>query len=158
MPNSLKVTMSFSQVFEQSIFIRASATVVELCITDHTLMYRWLNPMLRCEPVGKWDTFVGSRSRFIINIPFLEPSLNSIVAEREPGLIVWEFQGFFRGSARWECQPELEGTRLLNRFEFEIPNPLIKFGFNQFAASWTKSDMEAQLRRLKRLAEEQYYR
>ncbi|MDE5115636.1 MAG: SRPBCC family protein, partial [Trichodesmium sp. St15_bin1_1] len=53
--------------------------------------------------------------------------------------------------------PEPEGTRLLNRFEFEIPNPIIKFGFNRFAASWTKADMEAQLRRVKRVAEEQYY-
>ncbi len=149
--------MQFSQVFEQHILIRASATIVERCITDNILMHKWLNPMLRCEPVGKWDTFVGSRSRFIINIPFLQPSLYSVVAEREPGLIVWEFQGFFQGRDRWECQPEPEGTRLLNRFEFEIPNPIIRFGFHQFAAPWTKADMEAQLRRLKRVAEEQYY-
>ena len=149
--------MPFSQVFEQNILIRASATIVECCITDNILMHKWLNPMLRCEAVGNWDTFVGSRSRFIINIPFLQPSLYSVVAEREPGLIVWEFQGFFQGRDRWECQPEPEGTRLLNRFEFEIPNPIIKFGFNQFAASLTKADMEAQLRRLKRVAEEQYY-
>lgn len=158
MPYSLKVTMSFSQVFEQSILIRASATIVEDCITNNILMHKWLNPMLRCEPIGKWDTFVGSRSRFLINIPFLYPSLDSVVAEREPGLIVWEFKGFFRGRDRWECQPEAEGTCLLNRFEFEIPNPVIKFGFNKFAASWTKADMEAQLRRLKRVAEEQYYK
>lgn len=149
--------MSFSQVFEQSILIRASATIVECCITDNTLMHKWLNPMLRCEPVGIWDISVGSRSRFIINVPFLQPSLDSVVVEREPGLIVWEFQGFFRGRDRWECQPQTEGTRLLNRFEFEITNPVIKFGFNQFAASWTKADMEAQLRRLKRVAEAQYY-
>ena len=149
--------MQFSQVFEQHILIRASATIVESCITDNILMHKWLNPMLRCDPVGKWDTFVGSRSRFIINIPVLQPSLYSVVAEREPGLIVWEFQGFFQGRDRWECQPEPEGTRLLNRFEFEIPNPIIRFGFNQFAAPWTKADMEAQLRRLKRVAEEQYY-
>ncbi|MDE5072604.1 MAG: SRPBCC family protein [Trichodesmium sp. St2_bin6] len=149
--------MPFSQVFQQCILIYASATTVERCITDQILMHKWLNPMLRCEPVGNWNTFVGSRSRFIINIPFLQPSLYSVVAEREPGLIVWEFQGFFRGRDRWECRPETEGTRLLNRFEFEIPNPIVKFGFNQFAASWTKVDMEAQLRRLKRVAEEQYY-
>ena len=154
---SLKVIMSFSQVFEQSILIRTSATIVDRCITDNVLMHKWLNPMLRCEPVGSWDISVGSRSRFIINVPFLQPSLDSVVAEREPGLIVWEFHGFFRGRDRWECQPESEGTLLLNRFEFEIPSPLIKFGFNLFAASWTKADMEAQLRRLKRVAEEQYY-
>jgi hypothetical protein len=148
--------MSNAQVFEQSIKINASATVVERCITDQTLMHRWLNPALRCVPVGKWNTEVGSRSRFIIQIPLLQPTLNSVVVEREPGLVVWEFTGFFQGRDRWECQPIEKGTRLLNRFEFNIANPLISFGFNTFAASWTRNDMQAQLRRLKRVAEETY--
>ncbi|MDB9514281.1 SRPBCC family protein [Kamptonema animale CS-326] len=147
--------MSHRQVFEQSIEISASATVVERCITDNVLMHKWLNPVLRCEPVGNWDTNVGSRSRFIIQIPILQPTLDSIVLEREPGLIVWGFEGFFQGRDRWECQPQGEVTRLLNRFEFEIPNPLIRFGFNRFAAPWTRRDMQAQLRRLKGVAEEQ---
>ncbi|MGC9524162.1 MAG: SRPBCC family protein [Limnospira sp.] len=147
--------MSSRQVFEQFIQIRAAATTVERCITDRELMHRWLNPALRCEPVGDWSAEVGSRSRFVIQIPIVEPTLESVVVEREPGLVLWQFEGFFRGRDRWECQPEPEGTRLLNRFEFEIPNPLIAFGFNRFAATWTKADMKAQLRRLKRVAEEQ---
>lgn len=146
--------MSLPQVFEQSIQINASATAVEQCITDITLMHRWLNPLLRCEPVGKWDTTVGSESRFIIEMPVVQPTLKSVVVEREPGLIVWEFEGFFKGRDRWECQPTAQGTRLINRFEFEIPNPIISWGFNSFAAKWTKEDMQAQLRRLKRVAEE----
>jgi hypothetical protein len=148
--------MSSGQVFEQSIQINASATVVEHCITDRALMHRWLNPALRCEPVGEWSTDVGSRSRFVIQIPLLAPTLNSVVVERQPGVVVWGFEGFFQGRDRWECQPVAQGTRLLNRFEFEIPNPLIRWGFNTFAEHWTKEDMQAQLRRLKRVAEEQY--
>ncbi|NEP09058.1 MAG: SRPBCC family protein [Symploca sp. SIO2C1] len=148
--------MSNPQVFEQSIQINASATVVEYCITDQTLMHRWLNPVLRCEPIGKWSTQVGSRSRFVINIPLLQPTLKSVVLEREPGLVVWGFKGFFQGRDRWECQPANQGTFLLNRFEFEIPNSLVGWGFNTFAANWTQNDMKAQLRRLKRVAEETY--
>ena len=146
------------QIFEQSIQINASATIVERCFTDQALMHRWLNPTLRCEPIGKWSTEVGSLSRFVIQVPLLQPALRSIVAEREPGLVVWEFQGFFKGRDRWECQPEGKGTRLVNRFEFEIPNPIVEFGFNTFAAQWTRQDMTAQLRRLKRVAEEVYQR
>ncbi len=146
--------MPFRQVFEQSINICASATIVERVITDRDLMHRWLNPLLRCEPIGDWDTSIGSRSRFIILIPLLKPTLISVVIEREPGLIVWGFQGFFQGRDRWECQPIPQGTKLINRFEFEIANPFIEFGFNRFAATFTKADMEAQLRRLKRVAEE----
>lgn len=143
------------QVFEQSIQIKASATVVERCITDRTLMHRWLNPALRCDPVGDWSTEIGSRSRFVIQIPILQPTLNSNVVEREPGLIVWEFTGFFQGRDRWECQPVEDGTLLINRFEFTVANPLIRWGFNTFAAGWTKQDMQAQLRRLKLVAQEQ---
>lgn len=141
------------QTFEQSIQIQVPATVVERCITDLELMHRWLNPALRCEPVGDWSTALHSKSRFLLQIPLLQPSLDSTVVEREPGLIVWEFSGFFKGRDRWECQPNESGTLLLNRFEFQIPNPLIQYGFNTFAARWTQQDMQAQLRRLKQVAE-----
>jgi hypothetical protein len=148
--------MPSSQIFEQFIDIKASSTVVERCFTDLELMHRWLNPVLRCEPIGQWNTDIGGRSRFIIKIPLLQPTLKSVVVKREPGLIVWQFTGFFQGRDRWECSPTAKGTRLLNRFEFEIPNPLIDWGFKSFAANWTKNDMQAQLRRLKRVAEEIY--
>ncbi|WP_088890047.1 SRPBCC family protein [Leptolyngbya ohadii] len=144
------------QVFEQSIQIKASATAVEQCLTDLELMHRWLNPALRCEPISEWSTALGSRSRFVIQVPLLKPTLRSTVVEREPGLIVWEFQGFFKGRDRWECQPNDRGTMLINRFEFAVPNPIVRYGFNQFASDWTKQDMQAQLRRLKRVAEEVY--
>ncbi len=148
--------MSAIQTLEQSILIEASATIVERCLTDLTLMHRWLNPILRCEPIGQWSTEIGGRSRFTLQIPLLEPTLKSVVIEREPGLIVWGFEGFFKGCDRWECQPANGGTKLINRFQFSVPNPIIKWGFNQFAAGWTKNDMQAQLRRLKRVAEEIY--
>ncbi|MBW4520701.1 MAG: SRPBCC family protein [Scytolyngbya sp. HA4215-MV1] len=144
------------QVFEQSIQINASATAVERCITDRDLMHRWLNPALRCEPVGQWSTELGSESLFIIQVPLLQPKLRSVVVTREPGLVVWQFKGFFKGRDRWECQPTAKGTCLINRFEFEIPNPIVRFGFNRFAVTWTQNDMQAQLRRLKRVAEALY--
>ncbi len=141
------------QVFEQSIQINAAATVVEDCITDLHLMHRWLNPVLQCKPVGEWSTDIGSQSLFTIQIPLLQPNLKSTVVERQPGLVVWEFEGFFQGRDRWECKPTPVGTDLINRFEFDIPNPLVKWGFKTFAAPWTKADMESQLHRLKQVAE-----
>lgn len=152
-------TMSSSQVFEQSIQIHASATVVERCITERDLMHRWLHPMLRCEPGGTtqeeatWDTSIGARGRFIIQIPLWQPTLETVVVEREPGKVVWGFSGFFRGQDLWECQPASVGTHLRNQFSFEIPNPLIRFGFNAFAQGLTRADMQAQLQRLKLVAE-----
>ncbi|HEY9702261.1 MAG TPA: SRPBCC family protein [Allocoleopsis sp.] len=145
--------MSNPQIFEQSILINTSATIVERCITDRDLMHKWLNPLLRCESVGEWNTKLGSKMRFMINIPLIKPTLKTEIIQREPGLIVWGFEGFFQGSDRWECLPNSEGTLLINRFEFTIPNPLVTFGFNLFAAKFTQKDMIAQLRRLKRVAE-----
>lgn len=145
-----------SHVFEQSIQINASATAVEQCFTDLELMHRWLNPALRCEPIGEWSTALGSKSRFIIQVPLLQPMLRSTVIEREPGLVAWQFEGFFKGRDRWECQPNEKGTTLINRFEFDIPNPIVRYGFQTFAFDWTKQDMQSQLRRLKRVAEEVY--
>ncbi len=144
------------QIFEQSIQISSSAVIVERCFTELELMHRWLNPVLRCEAIGEWSVQLGARSRFVIQIPLIQPTLKSVVVKREPGLIVWEFNGFFRGCDRWECKPNPQGTLLINRFEFTIPNPLINWGFNLVAANWTKNDMKAQLRRLKRVAEEVY--
>jgi Polyketide cyclase / dehydrase and lipid transport len=145
--------MSDPQVFEQSILIHTSATTVEQCITQLDLMHRWLNPALRCEPVGAWSTEPGSKSRFVIQLPLLQPALACTVADRRPGLVVWQFDGFFRGRDRWECQPDPRGTVLVNRFEFTIPNPVVRFGFQTFAAQLTQKDMQAQLQRLKRVAE-----
>ncbi|MGF1457924.1 MAG: SRPBCC family protein [Leptolyngbyaceae cyanobacterium] len=148
------VMANATQVFEQSIQIATSATLVEHCITDRGLMHQWLNPALRCEPWGEtWNTELGGKSRFVVQVPLLEPTLVSTVVERRPGLIVWAFKGFFVGRDRWECQPNAGGTQLVNRFEFTIHNPLVAFGFNTFAATWTKQDMEAQLQRLKQVAE-----
>lgn len=147
--------MSTRRVFEHSIAISASASQVEQCLTRQDLMHRWLNPALRCDPIGDWSTELGAKSRFVIQVPLWQPALVSTVVERQPGLIVWAFEGFFAGRDRWECTPESAGTRLLNRFEFEIPNPVIQAGFNWFAAGWTQRDMAAQLRRLKQVAETQ---
>jgi hypothetical protein len=140
------------QVFEQSIAISAPITWVDRTLTDRELMHRWLNPRLRCEPVGEWCTDIGAQSRFIIQVPF-SPTLNSTVVERHLGLVVWAFDGFFQGRDRWECSLEGGQTHLCNRFSFKIPNPVVDFGFQTFAAAWTRQDMQAQLMRLKAVAE-----
>ncbi len=142
-----------ANIYQQSVFIQATATTVERCFTEQALMHQWLNPALVCEPIGDWRTTVGSEFDFKLKVPLLAPTLHSTVIERAPGLVVWGFDGFFKGCDRWECQPEGQGTTLLNRFEFTIPNPLVSFGFHQFAQRFTQRDMEAQLQRLKQVAE-----
>jgi Polyketide cyclase / dehydrase and lipid transport len=141
-------------VYEQSIVIRSDVAAIEQCFANLDLMHQWLNPALRCIPMdGVWSTNLGAQSRFVIQVPFWQPMLGCTVIERTPGLIVWGFDGFFQGCDRWQCIPEGDTVRLLNRFEFTVPNPLIAFGFQTFAAPWTQRDMKAQLQRLQVLAE-----
>jgi hypothetical protein len=144
---------SNSQIFEQTIQINASLEAVDRTITDRQLMHQWLNPALRCDPIGEWNTAIGAKSRFILQVPLINPALESTVIERHLGLVVWEFNGFFKGRDRWECIPEKDFTCLVNRFQFQIPNPVVAFGFKTFAAQWTRKDMQAQLLRLKQVAE-----
>ncbi|NCJ05261.1 SRPBCC family protein [Synechococcales cyanobacterium C] len=145
--------MAHPTCIRNTIHIQAPLKVVDRVITDQSLMHRWLNPALRCVPVGEWNTEVGGRSRFILQIPGLKPALDCSVVERAPGLVVWAFDGFFQGCDRWECQPTSLGTHLTNQFEFIVRNPLVAFGFQTFALGWTRQDMQAQLQRLKQVAE-----
>ncbi len=155
------LTQTFTQTFTQSIDIIATPEQVERTFTELGLMQRWLNPMLVCTPVGQWSTAVGSRSQFVVKVPIVSLVLENRVIDRAPGLVVWEFDGFFRGIDRWECHKVDIGinaeidtrTRLTNRFSFDIPNPLIRFGFNTFAKRLTARDMTDQLHRLKTVAE-----
>ena len=140
--------------FTQSVDISAPIDIVDGCIVSEDTMALWLNPLLKCEAVGSWSAEVGSRFRFCLNLPLLAPHLDCVVSERQAGLVVWSFQGFFTGTDRWECQPLENGTRLLNQFTFEISNPLVRVGFDLVAARLTQRDMQAQLVRLKSLAEE----
>ena len=142
-----------SQTFEQSIWIEAPLKTVDHAITDEKLMHQWLNPALKCEALGDWSSELGAQSIFTIQIPVLQPSLQSMIIERQEGLVVWEFSGFFQGRDRWECQGQNGGTLLTNTFTFIPANAFIRFGFNVFAAKLTKRDMENQLQRLKRVAE-----
>jgi hypothetical protein len=141
------------EIFEHSVRIKAPASLVDRCITEQSLMAQWLNPFLSCESIGPWSVRVGSRFRFRLNVPVFRPALNCMVKERGPGLVEWEFSGFFVGTDRWECFTQEDGTLLVNRFCFEIPNALVQTGFNLFAASLTRQDMQAQLQRLKAVAE-----
>jgi hypothetical protein len=141
-------------IFEQSVRIKASLDVVDRCITEQPLMAQWLNPFLRCEAIGPWSVVIGSRFRFLLKVPILSPALDCVVKERNsPGLVEWEFSGFFVGTDRWECFAQEDGTLLVNRFCFEIPNALVQTGFNFFAANLTRQDMLTQLQRLKVVAE-----
>ncbi|MEO1133656.1 MAG: SRPBCC family protein [Cyanobacteria bacterium J06639_1] len=144
-----------ARIYENSIEIAASVESCDRCLTEPELMHRWLNPMLRCEAVGEWSVEVGDRFRFVVTVPVVDLSLDCAVRERAPGLVVWEFAGFFVGSDRWDCQFQADNqTRLLNRFEFEIPNLFVRVGFDLVAARLTQQDMRSQLQRFKQVAEE----
>ncbi|BAD78470.1 hypothetical protein syc0280_d [Synechococcus elongatus PCC 6301] len=139
--------------FQQAIAFQASCAAVEACFQDLELMHRWLNPLLRCRPEGDWNLDRGSRNRFQIQIPLIYPSLECVVCDRAEGLIVWQFEGFFQGTDTWRWWQEGEHTQLDNCFRFRIAKPWVAWGFDRVAAGVTQRDMQAQLQRLKAIAE-----
>lgn len=162
-------------VYTQSVVIEADLAQVDRCLTDPDLMGRWLNPLLRCEAIGSWSDQVGSRFRFRVGIPLWQPSLDCVICSRgiEPDTrwIEWGFEGFFVGSDLWRMMPfqaqdNQDSTNqnrihhqskpvieLVNRFQFGIPHPVVNWGFQVAAAGLTQRDMQAQLQRLKQVAE-----
>ena len=144
------------QVFENSIEIRASATVVERCITETKSIKIWLGPLLSYEVVEVWGIPAESRAYLTINLPLFRPKLTTNVIWREPGLIIRECAGLLSGWDLWECLPTPEGTLLVNRLKIEISNPLIHWSFLNLAATAIKNGMKKRIKRLKKIAETIY--
>jgi hypothetical protein len=142
------------QVWEQSIQINASAVVIDRCITELDLQRRWRSGS--CDPVGEWSVAVGSYSRLMVKVSWFEFSLNRTVVVREPGLVVWSFDGLLTGRDQWECRPRATGTLVVNRWELQT-NQAIGWGWHRFNRKWTNDEMAAQLMRLKYVAEELHY-
>jgi Polyketide cyclase / dehydrase and lipid transport len=142
------------QVLEQSIQINASAVVVDRCVTDPSLQRQWLGS--NYEPMGNGSVAVGSYSRLAINLPLFHFTLSRIVIVREPGLVVWGFDGFITGRELWECRPHERGTLLVNRWELQTSN-LIGWGWHRFARQQLTDEIVTQLTRLKYVAEEIHY-
>lgn len=159
-------------VYTQSVVIETDLAQVDRCLTDPDLMRRWLNPLLRCEAIGSWSDQVGGRFRFTVGIPLWQPSLDCVIRSRgiEPDTrwIEWGFEGFFVGSDLWRMVPfqtqdssnqnkanhqPKPAIELVNRFRFGIPNPVVNWGFQMAAAGLTQRDMQAQLQRIKQVAE-----
>jgi hypothetical protein len=144
--------------WEKSIQIKASATVVDRCLTELALIQRWRSGLVTCAARGEWSTSLGSPSRLRLENSLWPLTLGQIVVQREPGLIVWEFSGGLRGTDGWECQPATNGTRLVNCWEWRAANGWINWWWRSFGAQAIADDIDAQLMRIKYVAEELYYR
>ncbi len=142
------------RIWEQSIQINASAVVVDRCITELDLQRRWRSSP--SEPIGNWSVTVGSYSRLAIKLPWGQFDLSRIVVIREPGLVVWGFDGLLKGKDRWECRPGEQGTQVFNRWELQTNN-LMGWGWQHFYHQQIADEMVAQLMRLKYVAEELHY-
>jgi len=46
------------------------------------------------------------------------------VIDRAPGLVVWEFDGFFRGIDRWECHKIDTGINTGINSKFQLATPV----------------------------------
>ena len=57
--------------------------------------------------MGEWSTDLGSKSRFPIQLPLLQPSLKSTVVERQVGLVVWDLMGFSLGAIAGNVPPKI---------------------------------------------------
>ncbi len=144
---------------ENEIRVAAPPLTAETYLLDPEKLHRWINPLFRFEPVGESGTTAGSRFRFVLQIPPIHPALEYEIAEHSfdptpdaPTVctVVYRFTGFMEGRDTWTFTAEGDGTRVWNRFEYDVPNPLVRLGWQILAEPFTVRDMREQMERLRR--------
>jgi hypothetical protein len=140
--------------WERSILIRASATVVDRCLTEWPLIRRWRNGLVTWE-AGDDPLVVGSRGRWHINHSLWPLRLGASLVQREPGLVVWQLSGGLQGLDRWECRPQEAGTQLYHCWDWHTSGGVYRW-WPVVGRLALEDDSEAQLMRIKYVAEEIY--
>lgn len=144
-------------LLEEFIVVSAPMERVDAVMTDRALMLRWMSPAVRFEPLERWSFEQGARWRLTLTGlgRVLEASYR--VYDRQPGLILWAFDGFWEGFDAWHWLPH-EGsstqTLIQNRVEYTLRIPIMDLLWPATVGPLMGWDAKVQMRRLKSVCEE----
>lgn len=148
----------YAYLQEEFIVVAASPERVEQVMTNQALMRRWMSPTVRFEPLEMWSFERGARWR--LTLTGLGRVLESqyVVYDRQPGLILWAFDGFWEGfdAWRWLTFPhDATKTLIQNRIEYNLRIPVLDLIWPTTIGPLMGWDAKVQMRRLKGVCEEQ---
>ncbi|NJM08133.1 SRPBCC family protein [Candidatus Gracilibacteria bacterium] len=146
--------MSYLQ--EEFIVVSATLVQVDAAMTERALMQRWMSPAVQFAPQhGNWSFAEGTRWQ--LTLSGLGDLLRAeyVVQERQPGLILWAFDGFWQGFDAWHWFAASAPGQVIiqNRIEYDLRVPGL-------AAIWPLTvgplmgwDARTQMQRLKEVCE-----
>lgn len=147
----------YAHLQEEFVVVAAPLAQVERVMTEQPLMLRWMSPAVRFEPLEGWSFARGARWRLTLTGLGRVLEASYIVYDRQPGLILWAFDGFWEGFDAWHWRPyqdNLKHTLIQNRIEYNLRIPIIDLLWPATVGPLMGWDARVQMRRLKRVCEE----
>ncbi|NJP07861.1 MAG: SRPBCC family protein [Chloroflexaceae bacterium] len=146
-------------VLEEFVVVHAPMDVVDRVITERNLMMRWASPSVRFDPLDGWRFDEGAPWKLTLTgLGDVMPA-DYVVHAREPGLILWAYNGFWEGFDAWHWFPASNDphgpTIIQNRLEYELRSPLLPLFWRFTLVPFMKWDAEVQMQRLKRVCEQE---
>lgn len=148
---------AYEHLLEEFIAVRAGMERVGAVMTDERLMRRWMSPAVQFTPLEGWHFERGARWRLTLTGLGRLLEANYVVFERQPGLILWAFDGFWEGFDAWHWLPmaaDPQQTMIQNRIEYTLKIPGLDLIWPMTVGPLMGWDAHVQMRRLKAVCEE----
>lgn len=143
-------------VQEEFVVVHAPMEVVESVMTDRELMLRWMSPTVRFEPLDGWRFDTGAPWRLTLTGLGNLLVADYVVHERQPGLVLWAYTGFWQGFDAWHWMPAPEDpqqTIIQNRLEYELRVPGLNLIWPVTVGPLMGWDARVQMKRLREVCE-----
>ncbi|MGB9633395.1 MAG: SRPBCC family protein [Chloroflexaceae bacterium] len=147
----------YTYLQEEFVVVEAPLERVEAVMTERALMTRWMSPAVRFEPLETWSFEQGARWRLTLTGLGRALEAHYVVHDRQPGLVLWAFNGFWEGFDAWHWRP-FQGhagrTLIQNRIEYNLSIPILDVLWPATVGPLMGWDAKVQMRRLKSVCEE----
>jgi hypothetical protein len=141
-------------LMEEFVVVAAPMRRVESVMTERTLMLQWMSGAVRFTPEHTWSFAEGARWRLTLAGLGRLLEARYTVYERRPGLILWEFTGFWEGFDAWHWRPAEDGRTLIqNRIEYRLRLPIMDIVWPATVGPLMGWDARVQMQRLKQVCE-----
>lgn len=143
-----------AHVLEEFVVVSAPLERVEAVMTERVLMQRWMSGAVQFTPLDGWRFEQGAPWR--LTLAGLGRSLEAtyLVHERRPGLILWQFDGFWEGFDAWHWMAHGVGQTLIqNRIEYRLRVPVLELVWPATVGPLMGWDAKVQMQRLRQVCE-----
>ncbi len=142
-------------ILEEFTLVHAPMEAVDRIMTEKPLMDRWASPSVQFKPRNGWSFEKGAQWR--LTLTGLGPLLSAdyVVYDRQPGLILWYYNGFWEGCDAWHwwqvpTAPQHQ-TIIQNRLEYELRIPGLELIWSSVMVPLMQFDARIQMMRLQRV-------